>query len=315
MMKILITGCSGFIGFHLVKALLQSGNKITGIDNLNNYYSVALKKYRLSLLKNPNFKFHKLDLHDIDKLTGEFDIAINLAAQPGVRVKKENQKLYRDTNILGFKKFCNYCLNQNIKKIIYASSSSVYQNSTNKFNELDTVLNPISEYGKSKLANEKLATKLSLKHDLSFIGLRFFSVYGPLGRPDMAYYKFTDQLYKSKEIYLHNNGKMMRDLTFIDDIVFGITQAIELIKEDYHFKNEIFNLGNDRPVETAELLKILEKKTKKKALYRNKRTFNEVGITHADISKSRDLLGYNPKFILNDGIDLFLDWYKKYEKI
>ena len=314
-MKILVTGSSGFIGFHLVKKLLSKGHEVIGIDNHNDYYDPKLKERRLNLLQSNNFKFYLQDINDINIKEKKIDIAINLAAQAGVRVKKEKEYLYKHSNIDGFKAFCSFCEQKKIQKIIYASSSSVYSdNHTKKFIEQTTNLAPKSKYGLSKLGNESYASIFSNSTNISTIGLRFFSVYGPWGRPDMAYYLFTSSITNDKKIHLNNNGNMFRDWTYIDDVINGIIESMKyLLSENKQVKNKIINLGNDTPVETKKLLCMLERKLNKKAVVVNKTSKNEAYITHADITKAKNLLGYQPKVSLEKGIDKFLNWYKKYE--
>ena len=264
-MKILVTGSSGFIGFHLVNILLNSGHKVVGIDDNNDYYNPKLKLERLALLNSENFTFYEGDINNFLKTEQNFDLAINLAAQAGVRVQKEKEYLYKHSNIEGFKSFCKLCNNGKVDKILYASSSSVYADINNsKFCETSTPLKPKSLYGKSKLANEIHASQLINNSDLSFVGLRFFSVYGPYGRPDMAYYAFTKAIKENKTINLNNNGNMYRDMTFIDDVIEGILGAIDYVmKPESKNKNEIFNLGNDSPIKVSDLLHMLEKTLKK----------------------------------------------------
>ena len=316
-MKVLVTGSSGFIGFHLIKNLLNSGHEVIGIDNHNDYYNPALKFERLALLDSENFFFHPLDINNISLEERNFDLAINLAAQAGVRVSKDKEYLYESSNIQGFKSFCNYCKDKNINKIIYASSSSVYSDTKmGKFCENETALKPKSKYGKSKLLNEIYASELIKSCDLSMVGLRFFSVYGPFGRPDMAYYSFTKAIKEKKTINLNNEGNMFRDMTFIDDIVQGILGAIDYIfnPENSH-KNEIFNLGNNAPIKTSHLLHKIEELIGKKASIKYITTENENIKTHADITKAKNLLGYDPKVSFDQGIERFLDWHKHYENI
>jgi UDP-glucuronate 4-epimerase len=315
-MKILITGSSGFIGFHLTKALLDQGHEVVGIDNHNDYYDISLKEHRNDMLKSANFKFYLQDINKISIPDTNFDLAINLAAQAGVRVSTDKEHLYRITNILGFQAFCNFCNSHQINKIIYASSSSVYCDyHTRLFSEEKTRLNPKSKYGISKLQNEVFATKFSKSMKISFIGLRFFSVYGPLGRPDMAYYLFTDAIKKKKTIFLNNGGRMSRDMTYIDDIVDGIKRAIRnILREDVFYQNEIFNLGNNYPVSTLNLLECLQKKLNKSTEIVDTISSNEANTTNADITKSRKILGYNPRIKFEDGINSFLDWHEEYER-
>lgn len=315
-MKIFVTGSSGFIGFNLIKRLLIDGHEVVGIDNHNDYYSRELKLTRLSLLEAKNFSFYEQDLNNITIDGKNIDLAINLAAQAGVRVSKEKEYLYKTSNIDGFSSFCNFCIKKNIKKVIYASSSSVYSDKKKMgFCEKDTVLNPKSEYGKSKLLNEKYASHIAKLHNFSMVGLRFFSVYGPYGRPDMAYYLFTEAIKKQQTITLNNEGNMYRDMTYIDDIINGIIGAIDYVFKSQNIgKNEIFNLGNNNPIQTSYLLHTIEDYLGKTALLKYSKTRNEMLFTHADIMKSKNLLGYNPQINFIEGIRNFLEWYEYYEK-
>ena len=316
-MKFLVTGSSGFIGFHLINNLLNSGHEVVGIDDHNDYYNPDLKLKRLGILNSKKFSFHLSDINNISLKDRDFDIAINLAAQAGVRVSKDKEHLYESSNILGFKSFCNFCREKDIKKIIYASSSSVYSDiNKGKFCENETILKPKSKYGKSKLLNELYASELIKSYDLSMVGLRFFSVYGPFGRPDMAYYSFTKAIKENRAISLNNKGNMFRDMTYIDDIVQGILGAIDyVLNSESNNKNEIFNLGNDAPIKTSYLLSKIEKIIGKKALIQHFSTENENIKTHADITKAKNLLGYAPKVNFDQGIERFLDWHKHYENI
>ncbi len=316
-MKFFITGSSGFIGFHLIKKLIKLNYEVVGVDDHNDYYNVSLKDLRKKLLESKNFTFLKKNINNLETINGEFDIAINLAAQAGVRVKKEKEHLYQSSNVIGFRSFCNFCKKNKIKKIIYASSSSVYSDGgLGKFNELTTSLKPKSSYGISKLLNEDYATRFLNKHDTSIIGLRFFSVYGPFGRPDMAYYSFTDSLKKKKIITLYNEGNMLRDMTYIDDVVDGILGAINYVRNSKNkIKNEIFNLGNDKPIKTSELLRKIELYLNQRAITKIEYSENESLMTHADITKAKNLLGYDPKVSFDEGIIKFLEWYKDYENL
>ena len=315
-MKILVTGSSGFIGFHLTKRLIQDGHLVVGIDNHNDYYDVSLKELRNKELLCKNFKFYECDINNIKINEKNFDAVINLAAQAGVRVSPKKQFLYKHSNVNGFKSVVNFCLENKITKLIYASSSSVYSDeNSEKFLEDYSILEPKSIYGSSKLSNEIHASELSNKENLSIVGLRFFSVYGPFGRPDMAYFHFTDALKNNRTIELNNAGDMSRDMTYIDDVIDGVSASLDYIfQKNTKCDNEIFNLGNDYPIKTLDLLKTLEKKLKIKAKIKIKYTENEAFRTHADIAKAKNLLGYEPKVSFNEGIDLFLDWHKKYEK-
>jgi|TARA_Y100000992_G_C21258363_1_gene489822 UDP-glucuronate 4-epimerase len=314
-MKILITGSSGFIGFHLANKLLELGHDVTGIDNHNEYYDSNLKRNRNKISISKNLKFFNMDLDTMEIPDNNYDLAINLAAQAGVRVKKENEYLYQKTNIDGFKKFVDRCIENGIKKVIYASSSSVYSDiEGTKFSESSSLLEPKSFYGLSKLANEQLADEMSQKHDLSFVGLRFFSVYGPWGRPDMAYYLFTEKIKKNETLTLFNQGKMSRDMTYIDDIIDGIVASINLITSSLNAKHEIINLGNDKPISTKKLLKTIESELMQQASVKYAKTTNEAFFTHADIEKAKKTLAYNPKIQFETGIRKFLEWHDEYNK-
>ena len=314
-MRIFITGSSGFIGFHLVKKLLNDGHEVVGIDDHNDYYNPALKLKRLSLLDSNNFKFYETNINNIHISEENFDLAINLAAQAGVRVPKGKEHLYKYTNIDGFKSFCNFCKKNNINKILYASSSSVYSDiDEGKFCEASTPLKPKSKYGESKLFNEIFASNFLKSYDASIIGLRFFSVYGSFGRPDMAYYAFSKAIKDKQLITLNNNGNMYRDMTYIDDIVDGIFRAIDYVSSVQN-KNEIFNLGNDTPIKIIDLLNRIEQIIGIKALIKPHKTENEAFKTHADITKAKNLLGYDPKVCFDEGIEKFLDWHRHYENL
>ena len=312
-MRILITGVAGFIGFHLAKKLIESSHQVTGVDNLNDYYDPNLKKLRLSILKSKNFKFFELDINDMNLIDKNFDLVINFAAQAGVRVLEEKKENYVHSNINGFKKVVEFCVENSIKKLIYASSSSVYDDSLSQaFSECDAHLKPKSMYGETKLFNEQYIDKFSRK--IESIGLRFFSVYGPYGRPDMAYFSFTESLKKGQKINLHNNGTMARDMTYIDDAVDGVIKSIDfLFDSNKKNRNEVFNIGNDSPILTSKLLKILENNLETKSEIKNIDVLNESIYTHADLKKSKSMLGYNPKIGLEEGIKKFLDWHKTYE--
>ena len=317
-MKILVTGSSGFIGYHLIKNLISIGYEVVGIDDHNDSYDPKLKKRRNELLRSDLFTFYQTSIHDLDDISNEFDVAINLAAQAGVRVHKDREHLYKETNIDGFEKFCNFCKRKNINKVIYASSSSVYSDENNgEFFEHRSKIMPKSVYGKSKLHNEEYAQKNCMKNNVDMVGLRFFSVYGPWGRPDMAYYLFTEQLKNKKPITLYNNGQMYRDMTYIDDIIDGIVSSMEYVgnKEDLG-SHEIFNLGNNKPVSTIELLDQLKKNLNlvKNFSVITKDSKNESYYTHASIEKAQRILGYNPKVSFRTGISNFLEWHEKYTK-
>ena len=232
-------------------------------------------------------------------------------------MKKENEYLYEESNINGFKKFCEFCKLKGIDNVIYASSSSVYSERINgKFSESELNLVPKSKYGASKLANEQYAKQFMDISNISFVGLRFFSVYGPFGRPDMAYFSFTNSIKRNTAITLNNRGLMLRDMTYIDDIIDGICAAISYINNaKEQVRNEIFNLGNDQPISTKELLSTIEKKLKNTTEIKHLNTNNETLMTHADITKAKNLLRYDPKVSFEKGIELFLNWHNNYENV
>ena len=320
METILITGCSGFIGYHLTKKLLDNYN-IIGIDNLNDYYDINLKESRLNNLKHKNFKFIKCDIsnrEELEKIFNKYKIdkVINLAAQAGVRYSIENPDIYINTNIIGF-----YNILENIKKhkinhLIYASSSSVYGNNELPFKESDSTDNPISLYAATKKSNELFAQAYSNLYNIKCTGLRFFTVYGPFGRPDMAYFEFTKKIINKEKIQLYNKGESLRDFTYIDDIVEGITRTIETPI------TKIYNIGNSNPIKMIDFINIL-----KQALINNNliedyelkiellpKQLGDVDNTYSDIEKIKKDFKYKPKTNIKEGIDKFIKWYKEYYK-
>ena len=317
-MNILVTGAAGFIGFHTCLSL-QTKHKVYGLDNLNNYYDVNLKKSRLKILKkNKNFEFLKTDIQN-KNLHNKFkkiklDIIINLAAQAGVRHSLKDPFSYIDSNILGQINLLEFAKKIKIKKFIYASSSSVYGgNEKMPFSVKHRVDKPISLYAASKKSTELLAECYSHLFKIKCIGLRFFTVYGPWGRPDMATFIFTKKILENKKINIFNYGNMKRDFTYIDDIVRGIKGAVNL-KGDY--KHKIYNLGNNKPEDLKRFISIIEKNLKVKA----KRNLlpiqpGDVAKTSANIDESRRELNFNPKTSIDEGIPKFIEWYKQYYKI
>ena len=285
-MRFLITGCAGFIGFHLISRLCLDGHTVHGIDNLNNYYDVSLKEKRLKILKKfKNFIFYKQDLNNLENITDTYDIAINLAAQAGVRLPKESYHKYEHSNVNGFNSFLKFCKKQNINKVIYASSSSVYSgNKEYPYSENMILDPPSSKYAETKIINEKEAHKYAVENDCKVIGLRFFTVYGPFGRPDMAYYSFTKNILERKKISLFNDGTLERDMTYIADVVSGIISSIRFF--DNKFDHEIFNIGNNNPVKTIEVINKIEKEFSMKANIEYVQRNSEVQITNADCTKS-----------------------------
>jgi len=317
MNKVFISGVAGFIGYSLALNLLKKGLRVVGIDNLNNYYDVSLKKERLNKLSDfSEFSFHELDLINTTELkkvasTENFDIAINLAAQAGVRYSLENPSSYIQSNLLGFFSFLEAFKEVDLAKCLFASSSSVYGfNKKIPFSEDHRTDNPASLYAATKKSNELLAYSYAQNFDMPLIGLRFFTVYGPFGRPDMAYYKFTNLISKSKPIVVYNKGEMSRDMTFIEDIVQGIVNSMEFKYKD-EIKFEIFNLGNNKPIKLWTLISFIEKDLNKKATIIHQNSSTEVKETFADIKKSKELIGFYPKTSFEEGMSIFLDWYKK----
>ena len=318
-MNFLISGSAGFIGFHLSEFLLKKKHNVYGVDDLNNYYDVKLKKSRLDILKKyKNFVFFKRKIEDI-KIVKFFkkkkiDIIINLAAQAGVRHSLENPYVYINSNILGQVNMLELAKELKIKKYIYASSSSVYGgNKSLPFSVKDRVDNPISLYAVSKKSTELIAEYYSHLYKISSIGLRFFTVYGPWGRPDMATFIFTKNILNGKPINIFNYGKMKRDFTYVDDIISGIYGAINLKMKKLH---KVYNLGNSKPESLLEFIKIIEKNLNKKA----KKNYlplqpGDVPATFADISESIRDLKFLPKIKINNGIPRFIEWFEKYYKL
>tara|TARA_B100000900_G_scaffold412352_2_gene433951 strand:+ start:128 stop:1090 length:963 start_codon:yes stop_codon:yes gene_type:complete len=314
--RILVTGSSGFIGFHLCKSLLENGYQVFGIDNMNDYYDVNLKEQRLRLLKRfQNFNFKKLDITNMQKLREVFqsfnaETVINLAAQAGVRYSLENPNTYINSNILGFMNVLECSRIFKIKKLLYASSSSVYgKNENAEFSESDVLKTPLSIYSVSKITNELMAYSYNHLYDINSIGLRFFTAYGPWGRPDMAIYIFSSKILKDEPIPLFNNGNMYRDFTYVTDIICGIRSAMET---DANY--DIFNLGSGRSIYLMDIVSIIEKYFNKKA----KKRFLPINQgdpkkTLANIKKSQTVLSYNPSTAIKDGVYNFLDWFVKYK--
>tara|TARA_A100000164_G_C21925275_1_gene782720 strand:- start:1752 stop:2711 length:960 start_codon:yes stop_codon:yes gene_type:complete len=315
MQKILITGAAGFIGYHLSRSLLEDGNIVFGVDNLNNYYDTDLKEQRLKRLKSfRNFTFKKIDLIDEKKLNNAFlnfnpSIVIHLAAQAGVRYSIENPRAYLDSNLIGFHNIVEQCRRCKIEKLIYASSSSIYGlNEKIPFSVNDKTDYPVSLYGATKKSNELVAHAYSHLYGLKTIGLRFFTVYGPWGRPDMAYFSFTKKIIEGRKIEVFNHGNMQRDFTYIDDIVDGIRNTIE---KDFNF--EIFNLGSSKSEDLMTMIRIIEKELNIKAniVFKDMQA-GDVFKTYADIKKSSKMLEFKPKVSLQIGLKRTIDWYKSF---
>ncbi len=317
-LTILVTGSAGFIGFHTSQALLKQGLTIIGLDNLNDYYDPQLKENRNKILKEySNYKFYQGDLEDLDFIKTIFkenkiDKVCHLAAQAGVRYSLTNPHTYIQSNIVGFANLIHEAKNNNIKDFIYASSSSVYGNNKKiPFSIKDNVDNPISLYAATKKSNELIAYTYHHLYNMNTTGLRFFTVYGPYGRPDMALFLFTKAILDNKAIKVFNHGQMKRDFTYIDDIVQGILASLK-----HSYPSEIFNLGNNTPIELNYFIETIEKELNSKA---QKELLpmqaGDVGSTYADIDYSQEKLDYNPQTSIEQGIKNFIKWYKEYYKI
>jgi UDP-glucuronate 4-epimerase len=331
-MKVLVTGVAGFIGFHLAQRLLQDGVQVYGIDNLNEYYSVTLKRDRLAQLQpQSGFTFQALDLSDRPGMADlfqqqPFDCVVNLAAQAGVRYSLQNPWTYVDSNVSGFVNVLEGCRQQKMQHLVFASSSSVYGANTKvPFAESDRTDHPVSLYAATKKANELIAHSYSHLYGLPMTGLRFFTVYGPWGRPDMAYYKFTRAILANEAIDVYNFGKMQRDFTYIDDIIEGVVRVIlhppqgidsplDLPeKPNSEAPYRIYNIGNNNPIELMTLIQTLEKALGKQA------TLNllpmqpgEVLTTYADVQALSADLGFAPNTPIQAGIKRFVEWYQRY---
>ena len=318
-MKILITGAAGFIGYHLCKRCINENYSIIGFDNINDYYDVNLKKSRLKILKkNKNFFFHKFDLINAKKLEDlikkfKVEYIVHLAAQAGVRYSIENPKTYFKNNLEVFFNILEASKKNNIKHLIFASTSSVYgENNNFPLKENDNTDKPISFYAATKKSNEVLAHSYSYIYNLPCTALRFFTVYGPYGRPDMALFKFTKNILENKKIQLYNNGNHSRDFTYISDIVSGI---FSILKKNNNTKNlfNTFNIGNGNSRKLKDYLRTIEKKLNKKAKITNlPLQLGDIKKTHSDISSLNNYSNYMPKTDIEEGIDKFIDWYLEY---
>lgn len=323
--KILVTGAAGFIGFHLSRKLLSEGVEVVGFDNINDYYDVNLKYARLEILKGfQNFTFIKGDLADksaIDKLFEEnkFDIVVNLAAQAGVRYSIDNPQAYMESNIIGFFNILEACRHNPVEHLLYASSSSVYGNQQKTpFSTDDDVSKPISLYAATKKSNELMAYTYSHLYGIPSTGLRFFTVYGPFGRPDMAYFGFTDKIMKGETIKIFNNGDMYRDFTYIDDIVKGIENMLCNPPEPDENGDmaTVYNIGNNSPEKLMYFIETLEKALGKTAV----KEFlpmqpGDVYQTYADVTPLVEKFGFKPSTSIEDGLTKFVQWYKSYYNV
>ena len=336
MKKVLVTGSAGFIGFHLVRALLAKGYDVVGVDNLNDYYEPELKTNRLNNLDEfvsksdceNRYRFERLDIADDVEINRcferyDFDIVVNLAAQAGVRYSLENPKAYVDSNLVGFVNILECCRHANIEHLIFASSSSVYgMNTKQPFSESDNTDFPISLYAATKKSNELLAHSYSHLYRIPCTGLRFFTVYGPFGRPDMAYYSFTKAIDGEIPIDVFNNGEMKRDFTYIDDIVAGVVALLETpplpqnnqtTRSQAPFK--IFNIGNNDPISLRRFIRAIEAALGKKAIEKAlPMQPGDVPVTFADIDDLTATTGLSPKTTIETGISKFVAWYKASEE-
>jgi UDP-glucuronate 4-epimerase len=324
MMKVLVTGAAGFIGYHLVQRLLADGIQVYGIDNLNDYYDVNLKKARLAqLYAHPRFQFQYLDLGDrlgMAQLFQDepFDCVVHLAAQAGVRYSLENPFTYLDSNLAGFAHILEGCRHSQIGHLVYASSSSVYGANTKiPFATTDNVDHPISLYAATKKANELMAHSYSHLFNLPTTGLRFFTVYGPWGRPDMAYFKFVKAIAEDCPIEVYNFGKMQRDFTYIDDIVEGIVRVMaqppQASASISHAPYKVYNIGNHTPVELLTFIETIEQIMGKSA-HKNLLPMQpgDVPITFADVDDLMEATGFKPSTPLKLGLEQFIQWYHHY---
>ncbi len=315
MERILVTGSAGFIGMHLCRSLLEDGYIVYGIDNMNDYYDVSLKEKRLNVLCDyGNFIFNKVDISDLQDVERVFkknkpEKVVNLAAQAGVRYSLENPHAYIQSNVVGFVNIIEACRNHKVSGLIYASSSSVYGgNKKMPFSVGDRVDKPISIYAASKKSNELIAYAYNQLYGLNTTGLRFFTVYGPWGRPDMAMYIFADKIRNGEKIPVFNHGKMKRDFTYIDDIVYGIRASIE---KNYSY--EIFNLGNNCCENIMDVIDYIEKELDKEAeINFMDIQLGDIEKTFANISNAKKKLNFEPKTSIKDGIPKFIKWYRSY---
>ena len=333
---LLVTGSAGFIGFHLSKSLCEAGHRVVGIDSVNEYYDVKLKEARLKILTTySNFSFHKIDLADktaLDLLFSQhhFRFVMNLAAQAGVRYSLTHPYAYLESNLHGFLNILEACRHHRPEHLIYASSSSVYgANATMPFSVHDNVDHPLALYAATKKANELMAHAYSNLYQLPTTGLRFFTVYGPYGRPDMALFLFTKAILEDRPIDVYNFGKMKRDFTYVDDIVEGIVKLmtrVPLGNESWDARHpdpatslapyRIYNIGNNQPVELLRFIEVLEEKLGKKAI----KNFlplqdGDVKETYADIGDLEREIGFRPSTPIEEGIGNFVKWYKEYYRI
>ncbi len=336
MQKILVTGAAGFIGYHLSRRLCADGREVLGLDNLNDYYEVSLKEDRLANLKAlPNFKFEKCDLEDgarLAKIVADFkpDAIVNLAAQAGVRYSLENPQAYVSSNLIGFTNILEAARYNNVKHLVFASSSSVYGANTKlPFRTSDNVDHPVSLYAASKKANELMAHSYAHLFGVPCTGLRFFTVYGSWGRPDMAYFKFTKSIYEGKRIQVYNHGDMKRDFTHIDDIVEGVARVINVPATPNAAWNgdtpdpatskapyRLYNIGNNAPADLMHMIGVLEEEIGIKAkIEKLPMQPGDVYATFANVDALQNATGFKPATSLEKGMREFVGWYKEYYKL
>ena len=334
--KVLITGGAGFIGFHLSSLLLDKGYQVIGIDNLNDYYDIRIKEGRLAILQaKENYTFYKIDIkdkEDVDNLFAEHrpDYVVNLAAQAGVRYSLINPYAYVDSNLIGFVNILEACRHYPVKHLLYASSSSVYGgNKVAPFSTEHQVDHPVSLYAATKKSNELMAHTYSHLYKIPTTGLRFFTVYGPWGRPDMAYFSFTQDILSGKAINVYNYGKMKRDFTYVDDIVEGVYRLLETIPQanpewdettdklsESFAPYKVYNIGNNEPMELETFINVLEDKLGHKA---NKNYMDmqpgDVTMTYADTTDLEKAIGFKPSTSVEEGLGKFVEWYKEFYNI
>lgn len=335
MMRVLVTGAAGFIGFHLTSKLLGLGYSVIGIDNLNDYYDVSLKEDRLKRITDEKFTFYQMDLEDTKTLMmivehGKPDVVVNLAAQAGVRYSMENPRAYIDSNIVGFINVLEACRHYPVKHLIYASSSSVYgANTSLPFSVHDNIDHPLSLYAATKKANELMAHTYSSLYNIPTTGLRFFTVYGPWGRPDMALFMFTKNILEGKPINVFNNGDMMRDFTYVDDIVEAITRLVKKPAQpnpDWtggkpdpgtsYAPYRIYNIGNNSPVRLLDFIEAIEEKLERKAAMNfMPLQAGDVPATYADVADLYRDIEFQPETNIKDGVGKFIDWYVRYYEV
>lgn len=335
MRSILVTGAAGFIGFHVSRRLLQRGEAVIGVDNLNDYYDVQLKRDRLALLEaDPGFSFHYLDLADSTRTAalfrgGSFESVVHMAAQAGVRYSLENPHAYVEANLVGFANVLEGCRDHGIRHLVYASSSSVYgANTTLPYAVHHNVDHPLSLYAATKKANELMAHTYSHLYALPTTGLRFFTVYGPWGRPDMAVFKFTRAILEGRSIDVYNHGKMQRDFTYIDDVVEGVVRVLDDVARpnpawsgglpdpaSSRAPYRLYNIGNHKPVELMRLIEVLEKCLGRKA-EKNLLPMQpgDVPATCADVDDLMQNVGFRPDTPIEEGVARFVHWYRSYYK-